>query len=195
MWAGGRVEFLAPLPIGARAQRRSIVTSVSEKQGKSGALVFVTVRHEITVGGGLALIEEQDLVFRDMPSAVASRKADARVAAKSQPFEVDVTFLFRFSALTFNAHRIHFDRGYATGVEGYEDLVVHGPLQAMLLLDHFCRSRPQASVARFSYRAEQPLFANQRFELNYQDLPSGEVELWTRDEQGCAGMTARVILA
>ncbi len=195
MWAGGRLEFLAPLRIGARAHRRSIVTSVKEKQGKSGALVFVTLRHEISTGGIPAVIEEQDLVFRDAQGAAAPRKADTRVAAVSQPFEVDVTFLFRFSALTFNAHRIHYDRGYATGVEGYEDLVVHGPLQAMLLIDHLCHNQPQASLTRFSYRAEAPLFANQRFELNYQDLSAGEVELWTRDRHGSAGMTARATLA
>ncbi len=194
MWAGGRVTFHAPLPITAAANRRSVVTAVSEKQGRSGALTFVTIRHEIEAAGTLAITEEQDLVFRPgagSPPAVA--EPDARVSDASREVVPDITALFRFSALTFNAHRIHYDRDYARSVEGYPDLVVHGPMQAMLLVDHLLRERPGSTLTHFAYRGVRPMFADRTLRLNLAD--GARAELWTTDPDGCTGMEARATVA
>ncbi|WP_298813730.1 MaoC family dehydratase N-terminal domain-containing protein [uncultured Sphingomonas sp.] len=194
MWAGGRVTFHAPLPIGAAATRHSIVTDVREKLGRSGALNFVTVRHEVHAAGMLAVTEEQDLVFRPSNvSAPAAAHPDLREPAVSREIVPDVTALFRFSALTFNAHRIHYDRPYAQWVEGYPDLVVHGPLQAMLLVDHLLRERPGSTLTHFAYRGVRPMFADRALRLNLAD--GSPVALWTTDPDGCTGMDARATLA
>ncbi|WP_375270730.1 MaoC family dehydratase N-terminal domain-containing protein [Sphingomonas sp.] len=193
MWAGGRVTFHAPLPIGAEARRRSIVTDVREKHGRSGKLTFVTVRHQVDVAGTLAVTEEQDLVFRSAAGPPAVVQPDARAPAATRDLMPDVTALFRFSALTFNAHRIHYDRPYARAVEGYPDLVVHGPLQAMLLVDHLLRARPGSALAHFSYRGVRPVFADRALRLNL--AGSAPVELWTTDAEGCTGMDACATLA
>jgi 3-methylfumaryl-CoA hydratase len=194
MWAGGRVTFHAPLPIDAAATRRSVVTAVSEKHGRSGPLTFVTIRHEIEAAGMLAVTEDQDLVFRpgdSSPPAVA--EPDARIADASREVVPDITALFRFSALTFNAHRIHYDRNYARTVEGYLDLVVHGPLQAMLLVDHLLRERPGVTLNHFAYRGVRPMFADRTLRLNLAgDAP---MELWTTDRDGRTGMEARATIA
>ncbi|QNE31951.1 acyl-CoA dehydrogenase [Sphingomonas sp. NBWT7] len=194
MWAGGRLTFNAPLPIGAPATRRSIVTDVNEKTGRSGTLTFVTVRHEIVVDGAAAVIEEQDLVFRQpgngtpAPAAPDPRRANARA-----DFAPDATALFRFSALTFNAHRIHYDRAYAIEDEHYPDLVVHGPYQAMLLADFLLRQRPDRRLTHFSFRGARPMFVGAAAGLN---MAAGDpVALWTTDGDGCACMEAQATLA
>lgn len=194
MWAGGRLSFHAPLPIGAPATRRSIVADVKVKTGRSGTLTFVIVRHEIVVDGAAAVVEEQDLVFRQpgngtpAPAAPDTRRADVRAA-----FAPDATALFRFSALTFNAHRIHYDRGYAIEDEQYPDLVVHGPYQAMLLADLLIRARPERRLTRFSFRGARPLFVGAAAALN---MAEGEpVSLWTTDGDGCTCMEAQATLA
>ena len=192
MWAGGRVTFHAALPIRASATRRSIVTDVSEKWGRSGKLTFVTVRHEIHVADSLALTEEQDLVFRAAAGPAMLAQPDARIPAATRDLVPDITTLFRFSALTFNAHRIHYDRPYARQVEGYPDLVVHGPLQAILLVDHLLRERPGSALTHFSYRGVRPMFADRALQLNLAD--GALVELWTTDPDGCTGMDARATL-
>jgi 3-methylfumaryl-CoA hydratase len=193
MWAGGRVTFHAPLPIGAAATRRSIVTEVSEKHGRSGVLTFVTVRHEVQAAGVLAVTEEQDLVFRASGGGpLPAASPDPRIPAATREVVPDVTALFRFSALTYNAHRIHYDRPYAQSVEGYPDLVVHGPLQAMLLVDHLLRERPDATLTHFAYRGVRPVFADRGLRLNLAD--GAPVELWTTDPDGCTGMDARATL-
>lgn len=194
MWAGGRVTFRAALPVGAVATRRSIVTDVSEKQGRSGALTFVTVRHEIGVDGTAAVIEEQDLVFRPAEGE-APRVAlpDPRVPATSRCVTPNATTLFRFSALTYNAHRIHYDRPYAREIEGYPDLVVHGPLQAMLLVDHLTRARPGVTIGQFSYRGIRPVFADRALRLNLAE--GSPAALWTSDADGCTAMEASATLA
>lgn len=194
MWAGGRLTFHAPLPIGARATRRSIVTDVKVKDGRSGRLTFVTVRHDILVDGAAAVVEEQDLVFRgDGSGTPPPGQPDARVAEARQPIQPDATALFRFSALTFNAHRIHYDRAYATNEEHYPDLVVHGPYQAMLLADHLLRNRSGSGLATFSFRGVRPLFVDRPAALNL--AGEGEIALWTTDQDGCACMEAKATLA
>lgn len=168
MWAGGRIRFPGELRLGQGAELRSTLASVTEKEGRSGRLLFVTVRHEVSSGGaGPAVVEEQDLVYREggTPEGGFRGGPDAPAeAAWRESFSTDPVTLFRFSALTFNGHRIHYDHPYATEVEGYPDLVVHGPLLALLLLDAGGR-RLGVRPGRFSYRAVSPLFCGEGFSL------------------------------
>jgi 3-methylfumaryl-CoA hydratase len=158
MWAGGRLEFLAPLMIDEPLRRTSTILKVAEKLGATGRMVFVTVGHEVYGARGLAIREEQDIVYVAMPDRYTPPPPVVAEAADwAQPVTVDTVRLFRFSAVTFNAHRIHFDLSYATAVEKYPGLVVHGPLQAMLLM--------QAAVARsghlpqsYRFRGVRPAF-------------------------------------
>ncbi|MFM9969548.1 MAG: MaoC family dehydratase N-terminal domain-containing protein [Burkholderiales bacterium] len=179
MWAGGRLKFCRPLRLGEEARRTSTIRNVEIKHGRSGALCFVTIEHAICVGGELRIEEEQDVVYREDPSPGSASRAtaappDAQVSETLQP---DSTLLFRYSALTFNGHRIHYDRDYAKEVEGYGGLVVHGPLIATLLLDLAVRQSPGASVAGFSYRGVAPIFDTQAFSLNLK--PEGEgLHVW-----------------
>ena len=199
MWAGGRLQFLAPLPIGAAATRTSRVESVGAKEGKSGTLAFVTVEHRIAVDGAAAIIEQHDIVYRDNPRpgamAPAGKPAPAQ-AAWSRLITPDPVLLFRYSALTFNGHRIHYDRSYVTEVEGYPGLIVHGPLIATLLLDLLYRNVPDAQVARFDFRAVGPLFDTQPFTVCGQPADDGRsIALWAKDHQGALAMQAEVTLA
>jgi 3-methylfumaryl-CoA hydratase len=160
MWAGSRLRSAAPLHIGDRLTRRSEVTSLTPKVGSSGRLLFVTIRHTLADSAGGSVIEEQDIVLRE--PAGRSTPPSRPAASASWDFEHVVTptptLLFRFSALTFNAHRIHYDHPYATEVEGYEGLVVHGPLIAILMLDLVDRVTPGAFVSSFDFKAVNPAF-------------------------------------
>ena len=167
MFAGGRLQVREPLRIGDEVTRRSSLVSATPKTGRSGAMVFVTERHEYHRAGMLALIEEQDYAYRSQPAGSArGLPAEAPVAAEPEPtdgwrarLDPDPQMLFRFSALTYNTHRIHYDQPYVTGVEGYPGLVVHGPLLALLLLELPRRFAPERQVAGFSYRLRSPTFA------------------------------------
>lgn len=161
MWAGSQLRFLAPIHVGQSLQRRSRIADVRLKEGRSGPLVFVNVDHEISADGVVAIRERHDIVYRDLPSP--GEPSPPPVAAPSDPtwqrdIEPDDVLLFRYSALTFNGHRIHYDRRYVTEVEGYPGLIVHGPLIATLLLDLLRRELPDATVTAFSFRAVKPLF-------------------------------------
>ena len=159
MWAGGRLRFHAPLRIGEEMRRRSEIVKLSEKTGSTGAMVFVTLRHEVHGSAGLAIEEEEDIVFIAMPERFTPPPPVAAPAADwVEPVRVDEVRLFRFSALTFNAHRIHFDLPYATGVEKYPGLVVHGPLQAMLLMQAARARRGGAVPAGYRIRGVRPAF-------------------------------------
>jgi 3-methylfumaryl-CoA hydratase len=162
MFAGGRVSRPGPLRIGAEATRRTWQASSSRKQGRSGPLHFVTVRTEISQDGQVVITEEQDLVYREPAPASPADAAPAAPAVPAGPgdwpVEVDPVLLFRFSALTYNAHRIHYDRDYARA-EGYPGLVVHGPLQALLMAE-LARSRGDC-LGDYSYRLLAPLFDGQ----------------------------------
>ncbi len=160
MWAGGRLTFHAPLPIGQPMQRRSEILKISQKTGATGDMVFVTVGHRISGPKGLAVTEEQDIVYMAMPTRFTP---PAPVIAEGGPawaqsVAIDTVRLFRFSALTFNAHRIHFDLPYATEVEKYPGLVVHGPMQAMLLMQAARDHHGGATPATFRFRGIRPLF-------------------------------------
>jgi 3-methylfumaryl-CoA hydratase len=193
MWAGGRLVFHHALQVGDEITRDSRITQVDAKAGRSGTLVFVTVRHAITHARGLALSEEHDIVYRDHP-------APGAVPAPPVPAPADATFqreivpdpvlLFRYSALTFNGHRIHYDRSYVTGVEGYPGLIVHGPLIATLLVDLLRREMPAARLTRFAFTALRPTFDTHPFRVCGRTDATGHVALWAADHEGWLTMRA-----
>ena len=192
MWAGGRVEFRQPLNIGDTATRTSRIVNVSEKSGRSGPLVFVLVRHEIARDGDTLIVEEHDIVYREAPNTGAPESPRPAPAERAWSREIhpDPVLLFRYSALTFNSHRIHYDHPYVTRVEGYPDLIVHGPLIATLLVDLLRRHRPDATVASFDFRAVSPLFANHPFQVCGQPEMDGGVRLWAQRIDGALAMEA-----
>ena len=197
MWAGGRLEFHHPLQIGDTVTRVSRIMDLKSKQGRTGPLVFVLVRHEITGPQGVALTEEHDIVFRDFPHPGDPAPAPPPAptdAVWQRTIHPDDVLLFRYSALTFNTHRIHYDRRYATEVEGYPGLVVHGPLIATLLLDLLHRSDPAAQVKRFEFRAASPLFDGAPFTVCGKPEAGGAVHLWAQNSTGGLAMDARALL-
>jgi 3-methylfumaryl-CoA hydratase len=199
MWAGGRLRFDAPLALGADAGRTSTIQSVNAKTGSSGNLAFVTVRHEMAQQGRVAVTEEHDIVYRGMPqagAAPAARKPAPTGAAWSREIVSDAVLLFRYSALTFNGHRIHYDRSYVTEVEGYPGLIVHGPLIATLLADLLRRNLPQAHLVRFDFRAVGPLFDIEPFTVHGKPAADGKsVQLWAQNQRGELAMQAEATLA
>jgi itaconyl-CoA hydratase/mesaconyl-C4 CoA hydratase len=186
MWAGGRVEFIAPLKVGADAHRLSSLLHIEEKHGRSGSLLFVTVRHDYSQNGELCVREEQDIVYREAnPPKLNS--GDAPPAGDwSESVTPTPTLLFRYSAVTFNGHRIHYDYPYVTEVEGYAGLVVHGPMIATLNLRAFCRANPQARVRHFAYRGVRPLTVPTPFVVGGQLLEAGKARLWAGNDAGIA---------
>jgi 3-methylfumaryl-CoA hydratase len=196
MWAGGRLSWERgnPLRVGDAARRVSRIASVVHKAGRSGALVFVTVVHELHNGQGLAVTEEQDIVYRAMqqPDEPAPKPVAAeQEAAWQRELTPNEVLLFRYSALTFNSHRIHYDRPYAVNAEGYPGLVVHGPLIATLLLDLLRREARYAFVRRFEFKALRPSFDGNPLRLKGQPQPDGRsVRLWAQDPEGWLAMQA-----
>ncbi|WP_022981572.1 MaoC family dehydratase N-terminal domain-containing protein [Ideonella sp. B508-1] len=198
MWAAGRLQFARPLRVGEAATRTSEILDVSAKSGRSGTLVFVKVRHELADAVGVAIVEEQDIVYREDPRPGDS-VPEPRLAPVGQDWmreiRPDPVLLFRYSALTFNGHRIHYDRPYATGVEGYAGLVVHGPLLATLLADLVRRHLPDARLSAFEFRAARPVFDAAPFHLCGEPAPDGRsVRLWVRDANGALCMDASATL-
>ena len=195
MWAGGRLQFHKPVRVDDEIRRLSRIQSVSAKSGRSGGLAFVTVHHEVSGSDGLAISEEQDIVYRDAPPAdgpvATSQPPRARDDETfSRSIVPDPVLLFRYSAVTFNGHRIHYDRPYATQVERYPGLVVHGPLIATLLLDLVRRERPDARVRRFEFRAVSPLFDTHPFTVCGRWESDQRVGLWARNPAGSLAMQA-----
>jgi 3-methylfumaryl-CoA hydratase len=199
MYAGGRLEFHRPLQVGDTIHRVSRIVDVSLKEGRTGALVFALVRHEISIGKGLALIDEQDLVYRESPrpgDPVPKPQVAPGGASWTREIRPDDVLLFRYSALTFNGHRIHYDRRYTTEVEGYPGLVVHGTLIATLLLDLLRRNLEGASVRRFSFRAVRPVFDIAPFSVcGRVEQDQGTVKLWAADADGWLAMDATATFA
>ncbi|MFD8508877.1 MaoC family dehydratase N-terminal domain-containing protein [Streptomyces sp. NPDC059687] len=202
MFGGGRLEFRAPIRVGDLLTRRSEVASVRARHGGSGWLLLVTVRHDYLVDGEIRTVEEQDLVYKQ--AGIAPVPEPAGEAVPAAPTEVptapwtftlrpDPTLLFRFSALTYNAHRIHYDRDYARDVEGYPDLVVHGPLLALSLLELPRRCAPERAVAAFTFRSRAPLFASRDIEVT--GVPEGDRAVFSAGLPGSApGITASMTL-
>lgn len=194
MWAGGELKFLWPLRIGDAVERLSRIADVSEKVGRTGRLVFVTVEHEISTSQGVAVAERQDLVYREARSTAPPRQAADPVAGPRRAdagltVETPAVLLFRYSALTFNGHRIHYDRDYARDVEGYPGLVVHGPLQATLLANMAARLSDGRPPRAFAYRGVAPLFDGAAFTVNAARRDGG-FDLWCADSTGATTMTA-----
>jgi len=194
MWAGGRIQFVTPLHIGDEITRQSEIMDVAPKEGKNGPLVFVLVRHRITGPDGLAIEEEHDIVYRgDVPASEAPPPPEKPAAAPWQRvIEPDIAMLFRYSALIFNAHRIHYDRDYVTKEEGYPGLIVHGPLIATLLMDLCRRENPKVDLTRFDYRARGPIFDAGPFTVA--GTPADDARaasLEARDHEGRVAMTAK----
>jgi 3-methylfumaryl-CoA hydratase len=200
MFAGARIVFHRPLRVDDVAQRVATITSITRKEGASGELVFVTVKHEIADFLGVAIEEEQDIVYRgDAPPGAqqqtASKEEPAAAGADAVVERIDPTpvMLFRFSALTDNGHRIHYDWPYVTKTEGYPGLIVHGPLQAMLLVDLVRRNFP-GTIGRFSFKARKPLFDTSPFEcVGWRE--GNEIKLMTRDLEGRLAMSAAAELS
>jgi 3-methylfumaryl-CoA hydratase len=185
MWAGGELEFVDTLRVGDEVTRTSRIKDVSLKTGSTGVLCFVSVDHEITTPRGTAIRERQDIVYRDASAASAAPAKPAAPPPAAQHREThfaDTVLLFRYSALTFNGHRIHYDRDYVTRVEGYPGLIFHGPMQAALLVEFAARLRG-AMLKKFAYRGVQPLFEGSEFSVNADRTDAG-MELWTANSTG-----------
>ncbi|WP_323146581.1 FAS1-like dehydratase domain-containing protein [Pseudomonas marginalis] len=199
MWAGGRLEFLRSPLVGSALERTSTILDVTHKSGRSGELVFVTLEHQIADSNGVLIREEQDLVYRDHPQPGTPLQATEPTLRKplwSREITPDPVLLFRYSALTFNGHRIHYDRPYAQAVEGYPGLVVHGPLIATLLVDLFHRQMPGVRLKHFSFRAMRPLFDTAPITLCALPADNGAtVLLWAQGPDGEIGMEATATLA
>lgn len=201
MFAGGRLRQDAPIPVGAELSSRSSVVGVSVKSGRSGEMAFVTVRHELAVDGMTVGTEEQDIVYRSEPESAAQHavtrpETDAREAAGEWRLELmtDPVLLFRFSALTYNGHRIHYDRPYATQVEGYPDLVVHGPLLALIALEIPRVHMPGRAVRAFDYRLVRPAFVPSRI-VGVGRLGGSTLEVSVGAEDAEPSLTAEVGLS
>jgi len=198
MWAGSRIDCLVPLRVGQSIERTSRIDDVRLKEGKTGPLVFVKVRHQIRGNGELAIVDEHEIVYRDAPpleDTAPTYKLAAEGAEWMRAVVPDDVLLFRYSALTFNGHRIHYDRRYVTEVEGYPGLVVHGPLIATMLLDLLRRERPHAVVRRFAFRAMRPLFDIAPFTVCGRMTDANTASLWARDAAGHLAMDATASLA
>ena len=198
MWAGSQFEFRAPLRVGDAVARTSTIENVTTKEGRSGKLVFVTVRHELGCNGAAepAVVEFHDIVYREarQPGEIDPAPVAAATGAAWQREVVpDDVLLFRYSALTFNGHRIHYDRKYVTEVEGYPGLIVHGPLIATLLMDLLRRHAPEAEVASFRFKALRPTFDGTSMRVSGA-RDGHEVKLWAQDHQGGLTMDAVAIL-
>jgi 3-methylfumaryl-CoA hydratase len=197
MWVGGEVNFSAPLPIGARLTRETTIVDVTAKHGRGGALVFLTLEHNIRSEGTLLIREMQNIVYREaapvgaLPERVVPQSAprEREAADWREALVPDPVLLFRYSALTFNAHRIHYDSIYARSEEGYPGLVVHGPLTATLLMDRLV-NRHGPAVRRFAFRARQPLFCGEPMGLCGEARPNGEFDLWAETPSGELAMSA-----
>lgn len=197
MWAGSRLRFHAPMRIGATLRKVSTVQSVTPKTGRTGALCFVTLRHQVFDGDTLGIDEEHDIVYRDAANPGSAPPVPPQApdhSTFSRQVTPDPVLLFRYSALTFNGHRIHYDHPFCTGTEGYDGLVVHGPLLATLMLDLLRRQYPDRAVASFEFRAVSTVIADQRFTIH--GAPETEVEfrLWIRRHDGALAMDAKARL-
>jgi len=193
MAAGGRVRLLGPLHLGRETVRRSEVASSTDKEGRTGRLTFVVVRHTISQGGDVKVAEEQHVVYRDAMAAVVPVENPSSppraVTDRVWSLTIDPTVLFRFSALTYNAHRVHYDRDYARDVEGYPGLLTHGPLQALAMAESVRRARRTASA--IDYRVVSPLFEHQGLLIRSEESASA-TDVSVLDFSGRVTATGRV---
>ena len=187
MWAGGELEFFEPLRVGDEMTRTSRISDVTMKTGSTGVLCFVSVAHEVTTPRGVVIRERQDIVYRDVSTTPQAAPAKAppppAVAQHRETHVSDPVLLFRYSALTFNGHRIHYDRDYVTKVEGYPGLIFHGPLQATFIVELAAKLHGGQPPKKLSYRGLQPLFEGSEFSINANTSDNG-MELWIANAAG-----------
>ena len=198
MFAGKRTTFHADLRVGDEVHRESVIRAVSIKQGRTGQMVFVTVRTEMTSPRGLAITEDQDYVYREAAPAGTPPQPPQPAPGKAVWQRIvtpDPVMLFRYSALTFNSHRIHYDRRHAMDVEGYPGLVVHGPLVATLLLDLLRRQHPEGEVREFTFKARRPLFDTEPFSVHGRADSANQFTLWALDPHGQVAVHASATIA
>ena len=199
MYAGGRTLFHQHLRVGDQMTRKSTIADVSFRQGRTGPLIFVKINHEISNDKGIAIAEEQDIVYRQKPvpgDPVPAYQEAPECEDWLRELSADAVILFRFSALTFNGHRIHYDYPYTTAEEGYPGLIVHGPLLAILLLELLHQHLPGARVREFQFRAMKPVFATAPFAACGSAKDGGRViHLWVRDTVGHLCLDASATLA
>ena len=197
MWAGSQFEFRAPVRVGDAVRRTSTIADVTKKEGRTGALVFVKVRHELRCNGAAepAIVEFHDIVYREAkkPGDVEPPPTAAERGTWQREIVPDDVLLFRYSALTFNGHRIHYDRRYVTEVEGYPGLIVHGPLIATLLLDLLGREWPAARLASFAFKALRPSFDGHALRVSGK-RDGDAIRLWAQDHEGWLTMDAQATL-
>nr|WP_319484927.1 acyl-CoA dehydrogenase [uncultured Cohaesibacter sp.] len=199
MWAGSRLKFLSAMPIGNKLRKISTIKAIKAKSGRSGQLVFVTVGHQVFDGDTLGVDEEHDIVYREQAAPGATPPAVPLApenSAFSREIDPNPVLLFRYSALTFNGHRIHYDQPFCVQSEGYKGLVVHGPLIATLLLDLLRREYPSATVQEFNFRAVSTIFDSERFTVH--GTPEGDKKafrLWAQREDGALAMDATARIA
>jgi 3-methylfumaryl-CoA hydratase len=192
MWAGGELEILEALRVGDEVTRVSRISDVTMKTGSTGVLCFVSVDHTVTTPRGVAIRERQDIVYRDVSPASATPAkppGPPPVAQHRETHMADPVLLFRYSALTFNGHRIHYDRDYVTKVEGYPGLIFHGPMQAAFMVELGAKLNGGRPPKKFSYRGVQPLFDGSEFSVNANKTDAG-MDLWTANSAGQPTMKA-----
>ena len=196
MWAGSRVAFPRLLEVGSEVTRHSTIKSVEEKAGRSGHLAFVTVEHVISDDAGPCIVEEHDIVYRaagEKGAPLPPGEAPPAGGAWRREVVPSPVLLFRYSALTFNGHRIHYDQPYTTQEEGYPGLIVHGPLLATLMIGQLRRALPQARATRFSFRARRPIFDTRPFTVcGAPDEAARQADLWVVDPDGYLAMQGEV---
>ncbi len=190
MWAGGAFTFERPIRVGEKIEKRSRVASIVEKEGRSGPLVLASVEHTLSGPAGHCLTERQDIVFRRPTAYSGAAEGERATATPTWRRELvpDEVLLFCFSALTYNPHRIHYDFPYATQVEGYPGLLVHGPLTCVLLLDLIRRSAPERALVHFDYRALRPLICGRKLTLAGRMTDANGIEVWAEDDRGFVAM-------
>ncbi len=196
MWAGSRVAFPRPLEVGSEVTRLSTIKSVSEKAGRSGRLAFVTVEHVVSDSEGPCIVEEHDIVYREAAEKGATLppgEAPPTLSGWYREVVPSPVLLFRYSALTFNGHRIHYDHPYTTEEEGYPGLIVHGPLLATMMIGQLRRELPQARVSSFVFRAKRPIFDVRPFRVcGAPDTAASRADLWVVDPDGYLAMQGEV---
>lgn len=191
MWAGGKIEWFDKLLIGFQATRTSQILNIEEKSGRSGDLIFLTMQHEISQNQQVIIIEEHDIVYRQ--AAIKASVSEPELAPNDSEFSCNWSpnqaMLFRYSALTFNSHRIHYDVDYAREVEGYDGLIVHGPLLATLMLD--LAAQNTRAINEFSYRAKRPITLPNNFSTHGKATSTG-TSLWVTDSNGKLAMQGQL---
>jgi len=187
MWAGGRLTFDRPIKATDTIEKISTVKSIVEKEGRTGKLVFVTVEHELVGDGGRYIHEEHDIVYREAAVAIAPARQPEPAptdATWTQIISPDPVMLFRYSALTYNGHRIHYDRDYVTGVEGYPGLIIHGPLIGTLLMKLAIENMNGKSLKKFEFRNSSPIFDVANFEICGKKIDDTQCQVWAKGPAG-----------